>query len=742
MTPFAEAPTRLRPTLIERFSARRAPLVFVLCILVGLTMVVWRAKGRLEVARALARTEARACGASLELQFSQSPAAVEALGMLAKQGRAGLANSTRLQEVLRRAQLGDLSRQGYVFALYIQSPAQQKPVVIASQGLSSLLATVQQPVRAQNTELRLALKPKGGWIDKIKVGLESLAVLLMSGIISLSVNLLESRRAMEVELKEATQRLARETVDRSQAQADCTAAKEKSAAATAELSQTQLALQKAESKAAQLQIQLDASARGKDESAGNLRAELSETHSALKKAEQTIASATQSEKDAASVAQEVSQEYQAKLADLQVRLEVVTRSARDSDEASATRVAQLERSNRELQERLFVAEREQARVAELAGLLQKSEEEVRNYLSEHARPDLTDLPTSKSASSASSKKANSTASDGIVPPTESSPVQKGGKASRRKQARRDDQLPLFGNEVLAVPPTNRRNAEAETQAPEEREPRIPIIEIAAPANALSFNPLETSTEQARSEESTMERSKTQHSTPQPTLESESAEVLQRPISSSVTLDVPATESLAPNEVLADAGDDPKQDLEAFRQFLEEHTTAPGQIRDALLQGDLTAAQRMVQAVKIAAHEIGANAVHKAATALARACQERSDPTELESVWGELDKELSELAATFKPAVLPKEAKPSPPRRLPSAPPVDPAQLRKAVSQILPLLAERDPGAKDCLKDNRTTFRSAFTAEAYVEFEHLVKSGSFDPALEQLRKAVRKYGLSI
>jgi hypothetical protein len=41
--------------------------------------------------------------------------------------------------------------------------------------------------------------------------------------------------------------------------------------------------------------------------------------------------------------------------------------------------------------------------------------------------------------------------------------------------------------------------------------------------------------------------------------------------------------------------------------------------------------------------------------------------------------------------------------------------------IGPLLAERDPGAKYCLRDNRRTFRSAFTPEAYVEFEQLVNN---------------------
>jgi hypothetical protein len=65
-----------------------------------------------------------------------------------------------------------------------------------------------------------------------------------------------------------------------------------------------------------------------------------------------------------------------------------------------------------------------------------------------------------------------------------------------------------------------------------------------------------------------------------------------------------------------------------------------------------------------------------------------------------------------------------------------------VNQILPLLAERDPGARDCLRENRKTFRSAFTPEAYVEFEHLVKNVDFDAALEQLKKAARKHGIPL
>lgn len=88
----------------------------------------------------------------------------------------------------------------------------------------------------------------------------------------------------------------------------------------------------------------------------------------------------------------------------------------------------------------------------------------------------------------------------------------------------------------------------------------------------------------------------------------------------------------------------------------------------------------------------------------------------------------------------KENKPA--RPLPARPPLDLPQLRKAVNLILPLFTGRDPGARDCLKDNRTTFRSAFAPEAYLEFEQSVKSGDFDAALEHLKKAARKHGIPV
>ena len=55
----------------------------------GLGVVAWRTKGRAETARAIARTEAMARGASIELQLSQASTAAEVLGTLARQTKGG-----------------------------------------------------------------------------------------------------------------------------------------------------------------------------------------------------------------------------------------------------------------------------------------------------------------------------------------------------------------------------------------------------------------------------------------------------------------------------------------------------------------------------------------------------------------------------------------------------------------------------------------------------------------------------
>jgi hypothetical protein len=106
MSPLAIAQTKLKPSLLARFSTRRAPLVFALSFVVGMGVVAWRARGRIETAHAAARSEALARGASLEMQLSQASTAAEVLGMLARQGRGGLINFQKVATELLAAHPG------------------------------------------------------------------------------------------------------------------------------------------------------------------------------------------------------------------------------------------------------------------------------------------------------------------------------------------------------------------------------------------------------------------------------------------------------------------------------------------------------------------------------------------------------------------------------------------------------------------------------------------------------------
>jgi HPt (histidine-containing phosphotransfer) domain-containing protein len=500
------------------------------------------------------------------------------------------------------------------------------------------------------------------------------------------------------------------------------------------------------------------------------------------------------------------------MAELQVRLEAATRSDRETAETGATRVAQLEQRNRELEARLVVAERAQARVTELTGLLQTAQEELRlrqegstgsaatafvesgeaissettgkesrrklavesskkgspapalpvngdvpakekedkrNIVpSEHSTSNSTELSISGVAPLPSSNEANSLpppeaeeASVEGASPAQPSVTHKAVKEARRKKARRDDQLHLFGTEISTAQAANQSAVEAQAHVL-AMAPTVPVIEIAAPSETPSSDGPKTPTGQEVSHAPLQKISERCGPKPQPTLEPTTAEAEVEPTAQTPPPDLPVIDGLATSEGIANADGDPKHYLKALRQFVEEQAGAAETIRDVFLQGDLAAAQRAVQALRMAADKIGATAVHKAATALAHACHERSDPSEIESIWGGLEKELRELMVALKPVVRPREEEPAPSRRLPAAPPVDPAQLRKAVNLIGPLLAERDPGAKDCLRDNRKAFRSAFTPEAYVEFEQLVKDGDSDGAFEQLKKAARKHGISL
>jgi sensor domain CHASE-containing protein/HPt (histidine-containing phosphotransfer) domain-containing protein len=926
MNPFAAFQTVSKP-LVARFAARPVLILFVLCLVLGLAAVVWRAKAGADAGRAHARIAAQARGAAVELQLNQALTAAEVLGSLARQSGGGISNfqtvalellasrpglaslelqpggvvsdvvpragheraigfnvlkdaahrpgayaaiqrrvltvtgpltidhgepgivvrvpvfqrgrdgrdyfwgfvavSMRLPEALARARVDELSTQGYHYAFFTPGSAQQKGVTIAARGALSFQDAVQQPVRAQNLEFRLALRPRGGWVNATKVALEALGVLVVSGLLCLLANLLQSRR------------LAFETAEPGQTQKDRSGAKAGAAAAQAEFTLAELQerldgtarrasetkeiaqtkLKQAELSARELQTRLDATVREAAEAAQAKQAELQQARLALAQAQQAInelqarvESSAGAEGKTAAAAQARLQ-HQATIAELQARLDAAKRSATEAAEASAARLNQSEKRNRELAGRLLKAE---TRVTELSALLQKAQADLKRLQNDSARSagvrtaapvdplpsgpketgggeavvspvelavasspaiavlaapveqtvatELGPVPSesqgeplaatpaplavppattnSKVNSSAHARSDEVLAEAGALTSLPRAKRKSASRIAKREKVRRDDQIDLFeGQREAGQTPANpNANSRAAASAEDSGRPALELVPTSAASAPQELEepaegPVNQVTAPPDASESTAPR-------PQSEPQAASAGMENHSATTAAPLDLPVIEGLAAADGLARVGADPKVYFKALQHFVEQHAGAPEKIREALLQGDLAAAERMVRSLKTSAGDIGASAVESAAAALSRAVREQPDPGEIESRWEELEKVVRDLVADLKPVLKPKEGKRAPARRLPAPPPVNPAQLRKAVNEILPLLADQDPGAKDCLKANRATFRSAFAPEACEKFEQFVKRGDFGTALEQLKKAAKKYGISL
>ncbi|SPE50794.1 exported hypothetical protein [Verrucomicrobia bacterium] len=717
MNPFAAFQAGSKP-LAARLAARSGLVLFVLCLVLCLSAVVWRARARADAGRVHARTAAQARATALELQLSQAVSAAEVLGALARQSGGGISNfqtvalellasrpglaslelqpggvvsdivpragheraigfnvlkdaahrpgayaaiqkrvltvtgpltlyhgeagivvrvpvfqrgrdgrdyfwgfvavSMGLPEALARARVDELATQGYNYAFFAPASAQQKSITIAARGALAFQDAVQEPVRAQNLEFRLAVRPRSGWVNAPKVALESLGVLVISGLLCLLANLLERRQAYETAERKQTQKDRRGAKDSAAAaQAESTLAELQErlartvrlASETSEIAQNKL--KQAELSARELQARLDATARAAEEAAQAKQAELEQARLALAQAQQAIselqarleAAASAESKTAADALARL--QDQAPIADLTARLDAAKRSEREAAEASAARLKQAEKGNRVLAGRLLKAE---ARVIELSALLQKTQADLKRLQND-------------SAGSAGVRTA--------APVVLAAPVEQ-----------------TSATEIAPVPSLFERQLEA-SQTPAKPAP-----------NARAIGSAEDSTR-------------------------------------------PALELASTSAALA------PQELETSARGPLSQITAQPQSEPLAVEAGLEN--------------------HSATTAALPDLPERA---------------VRDLVADLKPVLKPEEGKPAPARRLPTPPPVNPAQLRKAVNEILPLLADQDPGAKDCLKANRATLRSAFPSKAYEEFEQLVKRGEFAVALDQLKKATKKHGVSL
>lgn len=768
--------------MLARLLARPAPIVFVFCLLLGLAAVAWRAKVRANTVRASASAEALARSAAVELQFSHAIAAAEVLGALARQsggafadfqkiaaalltahpglaslelqpggvvsdvapragheraighntltdpaqrpganaaiqsrllsvsgpltldqgmlgivvrvpvflrGRDGreyfwgfVAASLRLPEALSRARVNELFNRGYNYAFFAPASAQQRAIGIAASGKGAALQdTVQQSVWAKNVEFRLALQPRAGWVNKTKLGLELAGVLLGAGLLCLLVNLIENRHALEIALADANQRLGRETADRKQSQEDCLAAKEQASAAQAELKQTQSARQQAETALADLQTRRAAADQSAPEAGETDQAQARQE--ALDQAQQTIIQLQARLDAAAHAGTEIAAATQAQLQQAMATIaDLQTRQeaeSRTAREAAEVHAARL-------------SELEQGNRALEARLLEAVQAEAQ-------AAELTRLLQQAKAGSARKRKA-SAADIGSMP---AKPV-----------------------DALSPP----ANVSAETVAPLSAASPVPELqtqEIPTPAPALSPEGKSRTHQQPprksrvkRRPPKVTKRKKTRSGNQMDLFGGDSAtgEALNEPPFDPLTMEptagnhrLPAIDPELPP--VTSARDD---GVEPADGGVEGKPTPAVNVEQPVL-----APQANDEIVNIVADE----QIATAANSLEVSAIDEPVP-----------------ADDLKPLLKPEKDKPAPARRLPTPPPVNPAQLRKAVNLIVPLLTDQDPGAKDCLKANRGSFRSAFTPEAWPEFEQLMKANDFSTALDHLKKAVKKHGISV
>jgi sensor domain CHASE-containing protein len=608
------------------------------------------------------------------------------------------------------------------YALCSQDAPGRRSEILASRGSVSANA-VRLPVKLQDVELLLAVQPKLAHFSWGKIGFECFAVLIFATLAALSLNLLEHRNVVEENLADTNRRLNRAISDRKQAEEGCRTAQDNALNYQAQLKLAQAAVEKAQAAFASNQSHLGESVKKLEQQEQASRARLLQAESVIEELRARLKTATESSSQAAqtsqteleqaqnelAAAQQTINEQQnqlaqarraqeesaakslarheqdaAALAELQARFDAAIRAAEKGAEKAASQQARLEQANKDLKKLLQQAEESTtARIEELTQLLQQAESNPRAQAAETPLA-LEPQPAQESA------------------PAEASPA---------PETAQESFLSLESEEPAAEPPTPRPAA-----APAETD-ELALLETSLP---------ELPEEPARAEE-----------TPAPAAEPE--------IEAS-----PATEETELNLLDLDEPLPAAPSVEA-----ELIPTAGDQEKSAAPQP--APPEEENDANSLPSPEVGEGEAHATA--------EPSQPAS--SVEAKTEAPATEPAATEKQAAPPKRRKsrrddqmdlfggaPAPaetsekpaeapaPRRKASEPEdskFDPAEFRKASNVMLVLLTDQDPGARDCLKDNRALFRSAFGRDEFESFEQAVKSGGFGDALEHLKKATRKHG---
>jgi HPt (histidine-containing phosphotransfer) domain-containing protein len=664
--------------------------------------------------------------------------------------RGFVAVSVRLSTLLTRARTDELRLDGYGYQLSAPGPSPKKPTVIVRRGAASFADAVRQPVRLRDTEFELALRPVRGWFGTVEAMVRIAFVLLLAGLAGLLAHALARGLHLERALAEANHRADRETEEHRKLEESVQSIKDGAASVQAELRAARNAAHEAETALVAARARAETAEQTLAEAQAAFQTRLQEAEARAAEKLSRLEAAGRAVEAAARAKDEQLEQLRAALhkaqqanRELETRLAAAERSTAEAARAHAAQADRLERERRHLEQRLAAAEEAAARIAKLTAPV-----EALLPASDASAPAPPEEPAAGSPVPAEPPSA---AEPEPGPPPDGAPVADPDKPetktrlarpARRKRARRNNQMDLFGGSdseeesatdtgLVAAPPRPEPEPGVSDESPESptAADQTGETEAAAQVEAAPEADNEEPAEPGFVEPAEGSRPEVvAESRPEPT--------------SNLPAALEEIEGLAAGEGLARVGGDVKAYLKTLKTFAETESGTPDRIRDALEQGDSNQAHNLAQELAHAAGEIGAESVQEAALAVVRGLQGRVEPDQLEFLWADLDKALRQLVTEVKAALKPREEKPAAPRAARPPPPINLAEFRKAVHTIVPLFAGQDPGAKDCFKDNRAVFRSAFSPEGYAEFEQLVKKNDFEAALEHLRKTAKRHGIPV
>jgi signal transduction histidine kinase/DNA-binding response OmpR family regulator/HPt (histidine-containing phosphotransfer) domain-containing protein/HAMP domain-containing protein len=202
-------------------------------------------------------------------------------------------------------------------------------------------------------------------------------------------------------------------------------------------------------------------------------------------------------------------------------------------------------------------------------------------------------------------------------------------------------------------------------------------------------------------------------------------------------ELPAIPGLDTTDGLSRVAGNRKLYLKLLRQFSEQQRPVPAHIGEALERHDDSLAERLAHTIKGLTGSIGARTLQQTAAKLEKAIVTRMPAAELLALLREFSGGMEDLVSRLRAALPPDEITP---RSAGPAVPIDPAQSKRSVVEMMAYLTNLDPTAAECLEANREVFRVLLPGDSYTRFEKSVHGFAFTEALAQLQIVAKENGL--